>query len=175
MKITLFLTMSLDGFIAKPDDSVTWSDDAWNNYFEYCSGAGSLIVGRKSFDLMQDAGDFEKLRINNLVIISSKPKPLSCKISGAHFVQSPHQAIEYLRDKGIQHAVVGGGSRTARSFFDASLLTDMELDVEPQVYAEGVHVLGASPVNGSFQLVSASKSGADTVRLHYSVRAGEKH
>ena len=93
MKITLFLAMSLDGFIAKPDDSVTWSQDVWDTYAILCSEVGNLIVGRRTFELMKTAGDLDKMTLINLVVVS---KSLSGATDmGVVFVTSPKEAVSY--------------------------------------------------------------------------------
>ncbi|MEZ4753768.1 MAG: hypothetical protein R3A13_05585 [Bdellovibrionota bacterium] len=52
MKKTIFLAITIDGLIAKNNHEVTWSDDVWKNYFEYCAVAENLMVGRKTYELM---------------------------------------------------------------------------------------------------------------------------
>lgn len=169
MKTTLFLAMSLDGFIAKPDDSVTWSEEVWNNYGSFCSEVGNLIVGRRTFELMKTGGDFEKLTLKNLVVVSASRT--SDDAGAAIFVRSPRDAVAYFEGLGATHAIVGGGRILAQSFLSENLLTEIQLDVEPQIYGAGVPLFGEIEHQTQLSLIDVKKSGVSTVRLHYRVNA----
>jgi dihydrofolate reductase len=168
MKITLFLAMSIDGFIAKPDDSVTWSQDDWDNYAALCSEVGNLIVGRKTFELMKDGGDFEKLSLKNLVVVSKTST--ADKSFGANWVTTPKEAVLFLEKKGCDAALVGGGRKLAHSFLTENLLSEIQLDVEPVIYGAGVPLFGEIKESALLELIEARSSGSNTARLHYRVK-----
>ncbi len=166
MKTTLFLAITADGFIAKKDDDVTWSDDHWKNYFEYCKEIGNLMVGRKTYDLMLEANELDQLTLKNLVIISEK-----MKISDALSVcaTSPELGLDYLIDKNCEEVIIGGGQKLNNYMLSNDLIDEIQLDVEATLYGSGVPLFGQLKSEKKLKLKTVRKSGLNTVRLHYIV------
>ncbi len=53
-KVKLFIAMSLDGYIAREDDSVDWLDSIEvsgdNGYKVFYNSVDTLIIGRRTYD-----------------------------------------------------------------------------------------------------------------------------
>lgn len=45
MKLTLYMAQSLNGFIAKENNSTPWSDECWESYSNICSKYPAIIIG----------------------------------------------------------------------------------------------------------------------------------
>lgn len=166
MKKTLFLAITADGLIAKEDDQVTWSEDVWKNYFKYCSDIGYLMVGRRTFDLMHQTGEYTHIQLKKFIIISTKPKPAG--VPGEWFT-SHTQAFEFLSQEGCAHVVIGGGRYLANILLAENLLDEIQLDIEPKLYGTGVQLLGKISCEHDLELIETFKSGKNTVRVLYKV------
>jgi dihydrofolate reductase len=166
MKKTLFLATTIDGLIAKEDDQVTWSQDVWRNYYEYCSNVGYLMVGRRTFELMHAVGEADNINLKKFIIISSQTKPVG--MPGDWFT-SHLAAFEFLEREGCLHVVVGGGRTLANTLLSENLIDEIQLDIEPKIYGAGVPLFGKIDAEYDLKLIETFQSGANTVRVCYSV------
>lgn len=82
--VTLYNVVSADGFIARKDGSEDFiPEDLWSNFLNLCKEHGTLVMGRKTYDVMQGYDNallvpFEKLPIKKVVITQNqkfRPKP----------------------------------------------------------------------------------------------------
>lgn len=167
MKKTLFLAITADGLIAKDNDQVTWSEDVWKNYYEYCSKVGYLMVGRRTFELMHEVGEYKHIALKRFIIISSKPKPAG--MPGDWF-SSPRQAFEFLSRENCSHLVIGGGRLLANALLAEGCIDEIQLDIEPKLYGTGVPLFGSIKEERDLELLKTFKSGKNTVRVLYKVK-----
>jgi len=167
MKTKLYLAISADGYIAKPDDDTPWSDDAWNNYHEICNSAENLIVGRRTYEMMLEAGDFKNLKLKSFVVVSRQS--LNLTEEGRTSANSPKAALSQIASSGAQEAILGGGRNLNQSFFEQGLVDEIELDVEPVLLGQGIPILGELAKDVRLELLETRKTGENTVRLHYRV------
>lgn len=171
MKCTLFMTMSLDGFTARADDSTPWSDAEWAAYAELVKSKGCIIVGRRTYELMSAVGEFEKLGFPFVVVLSETRS--GSPDGKTHFARTPEEAIAVLRGQGYTDVLVGGGSRTNTSFLVADLLQEVVIDIEPVRLSNGKGLFESAAPWPALHLKSATCIGNTVVRLHYLVRPSQ--
>jgi dihydrofolate reductase len=163
------MTISLDGFIAGAGDATPWSDDAWSSYATFIKSKGNLIIGRRTFELMEQAGD-EFAKIGNpftIVLSEKRAAPLHGKVL---FVKSPDEALAMMRGQGFTEVVLGGGGVTNGGFLKAGLIDELMLDVEPQLLNAGQRLFGPEPAKCVLTLAGTERLGNRLVRLRYRVK-----
>jgi dihydrofolate reductase len=164
MKTTLLMTVSADGYIARLNDEAPWSPEEFNRCNEFIKKVGNVIVGRKTYEIMKAAGDFDE-DVETVVLSKTKSED----IGKVHFVSSPEEALEYLNSKDFQIAVVSGGTAANTAFLDAGLLNEMVLDVEPIILSDGLTVFSKQSRDIKMELLKAEKLDANSFRLHYKI------
>src|SRR3989338_8563824 len=76
--LTLYNVISSDGFIARNDGSEDFiPDNLWPNFLDLCRKYGTLIMGRKTYDAVQQYGkefyqSLEELPIRKIVISGNR-------------------------------------------------------------------------------------------------------
>jgi dihydrofolate reductase len=165
MKVILLMTISVDGYIARVNDEAPWSPEEFARCNEFIKQAGNVIVGRRTYEIMKAAGDFDE---EAETVVLSKGK--SADIGKVHFVSSPKEALEYLDAKRFQVAVVGGGRAANTAFLDAGLLNEIILDVEPIMLGEGLTLFSKQSRDIKMKVLGEEKLDADSVRLHYALQ-----
>jgi dihydrofolate reductase len=160
-------TISLDGYIAGPDDSIDWSFDYGKPTAlasDTMKRIGAIIAGRRWFDLALDrwdgvdgiyGGNFK----GHVFVLTHRPPD-----------QSPDPRISFVSD-GIQEAVeaaqasagqrdvgIFGGKLTAQCL-EAGLLDEVVLHVVPVLLGGGVRLLGEG--HGRVELERISLGEAD--------------
>ena len=166
MTTTLFLSISLDGFITTSDGTSAWPDGAWADWCNYCSDADNLIVGRKTYSETVQHDLSGVLDPKHKVVVSSQDLALA---HGWVQVKTPQQAVEHLKSCDVKNIVIGGGRGLATTFIRDGLIDEILLDVQPVCVGSGTSLLGdlKSPVK--LELISRQELGHDAIRMHYNI------
>ena len=88
--------ISLNGYIAKEDGSTPWSEEEWDSYSKFVKKVGNLIIGRRTYEIMNKNKDFEKIGDPFVVVCTSK---IMENKGDVFFVKSPQEAINLLKKK----------------------------------------------------------------------------
>ena len=71
MNITVYMAMSIDGKVARTNDETPWSDESWDAFNERINIADAFIIGRETYEIMDDEGSLEDIKIP-VIVLSSK-------------------------------------------------------------------------------------------------------
>jgi len=166
MKVVMYISQTINGFIAKENDETPWSEEVWKSYYAFAKKFKAIILGKKTYEIMKDAKEFEKIG-NPLVIVLSNKKQSS---DDAIFVNSPKDAISFLNKKGFTEVILGGGARANTSFLKENLIDEIYLDIESKIFGSGISLFTKSTFEINLQLVSAKKISDNLVQLHYKIK-----
>lgn len=110
MKITLFMVMSVNGFIADKNGNEDFlSDENWDEFVSHVKEKGYLLWGRKTYETVlswQDDSLKDLKGIKKYVLSSKRDYKVG---EDFHLVSSPTEFVKKLSDDGIEEAVVSGG------------------------------------------------------------------
>jgi dihydrofolate reductase len=147
-KIVLNISMTLDGFIAGPNDEsdriADWFFDPRNQrtVSEDDRAFGAIVLGRRSFDLAVE--DFERNSPFKAPVFVVTHRPMPSRRIGRsvfHFVDSIElaleQALQAARGKDI--AVIGG-AHVARQCIAADALDEIHMHLVPVLLGEGIRL-----------------------------------
>jgi dihydrofolate reductase len=152
-RASAFIATSLDGYIARPDSSLDWLDDAQIlipegedcGYHEYMASIDALVMGRHTFErvLTFDPWPYGHLAVH---VLSRAPVSIPPALAGSvHSVQgSPATLIARLGQQGTRHVYVDGGL-TIQGFLRAGLLDEITITVVPVLLGAGRPLFGALP------------------------------
>ena len=134
--LTLYNVISSDGFIARKDGSEDFiPDNLWPNFLNLCREYGALIMGRKTYDAIQNYGkeffwSFEELQIKKIVISGNRnflPK------KGYIVVHSPKDALVLAPD-----ALVSSGPMLNNFLLKNGMVKKIILHEVPISIKEGI-------------------------------------
>jgi dihydrofolate reductase len=190
-------SMSLDGFIAGPNDDVTevfaWmfagstdvtvqigeedmtlkmDEDSAEQYQETAQGLGAIIAGRRVFDIAGAWGG--KHPANVPVVVLTHNIPQEWVYEGSPFTFISEGGIEAAVAKaqeiaGDKSIGIGSGD-VARQALKAGLLEEIGIDLVPVLLGEGVpffRKLGIEPVH--FEITSVTP-GTGVTHLRYRIK-----
>jgi dihydrofolate reductase len=181
--IRLDMTMSLDGFVAGPDDRpgqelgrgggrlFDWLDDRHGDgpsgrVFREAMATGALISGRRTFELAGRWGGDHHDGVP-IHVLTHRPDPDGAA-PGTHFHTDVATCVEQARAAAGDRAVMVHGAGAARALLEAGLLDELELHLVPVLLGAGRRLFdGAGP--GEFELVR-QLSDRDVLHLRYAVR-----
>ncbi|NQV30327.1 MAG: dihydrofolate reductase [Candidatus Marinimicrobia bacterium] len=147
MKITVFMALSLDGFIADLDGSVDWlnalSETEVGNAEDYgfaklMEAVDALVMGSKTFEQVLKFGiwGYGKLPV---IVLSNRPPasniPDEAQVTYAS--GSPSELIIDWESQGITHIYLDGG-QVVNDFLKADLIDEMILTQVPAILGNGL-------------------------------------
>ena len=168
MKVTLYMAVSLNGYIAKENASEDFLSHA--NWEKFCSLAqeyGNFIVGRKTYEAVKNWNEgfnFDDLKGIKKIIISQDE---NYKIDeGYTLATSPKDAVSKLQD--FESVLVTGGSTINTAFIKENLLDEIILNIEPAIIGKGVPLFAQDDFLKKLEFTSSEESNG-IVSLHYTV------
>ena len=168
MQCSVFIAMTLDGFIARPDGSLDWLlpfEKTGENY-GYDAFAASVdvnVMGRGTYDVVQAFEGWAPPK--RTVVMTTRELPARERIET--FAGTPHQLVGRLREQGVKRAYIDGGV-VIRQFLAAGLIDDMTISIAPTLLGTGIPLFGEATANLVLDAVERWPSGL--AQLRYRVR-----
>lgn len=170
MKVILWMGMSLNGIIARENNREDFiSHDCWLAWLEALRENGSLLFGRKTFEIVkswdkQYIGDLRGIRV---MIISTNPHYTVNE--GFELASSPQEAINKLEKYSLGGVVLTGGSTLNSSFAKLNLIDEVILNIEPVIIGKGIPVFNPDTFDLKLELIKMKQSKGNTIQLKYRV------
>ena len=172
--------MSLDGFIAGPDDDMRWALEVDlgpdETIDEVVQATGALLVGRRTQDVedREQPGFYGGAYRGPFFVLRHDPpaKPPVVKgITGQFLDVGIEEAVAIAKQAAAGRNVGVLGANVARQCLEAGLLEEILVHVGPVLLGDGVRLFdrpGGKPVN--LEPISVRESGQSTA-LRFSVRS----
>ncbi len=177
-KLLWHTMMSLDGFIAGPDDEMDWVFDvdggSGGTAAEVVGSAGALLVGRRTQDVEdRDQPGFYGGRFSGpfFVLRHDPPAdpPVVKGVTGRFIDVDIEEAVAIAREAAGEGDVVVMGANVARQCLEAGLLDEIVIHIAPVLVGGGVRLFDRAD-GGAVRLrpISSVVEGETTV-VRYSV------
>lgn len=171
----VFIATSLDGFIARADNSLDWlmkQEAGSSGDFEaFMDSVDGLVMGAGTFRTVLGFGEWVYRK--PVVVLSRSmtegdiPEELKDKVrvrSG-----SPKEIMEELQAEGWRNAYIDGG-KVIQSYLREGLIQTLTVTLAPILIGDGISLFGSLPADIDLELVSAERLGADMLKTVYRVR-----
>jgi dihydrofolate reductase len=172
MKVILYMTISANGYIARENgDEDFLSDKNWETSCALAKRCGCFVIGRKTYEAIQEMG--QECKFNDLkdvvkVVVSNS----NILIADNNYIlaDSPSDAINKLKAKGLKEMMVTGGATINSAFMRAGLIDEIILNVEPFILGKGISLFSKEEFDCPLNLVGIKEVGEGIVQLHYEVK-----
>lgn len=178
-KIIVYIAISTDGYIARPDGDVEWLNRRPSNVDHgmraFSRSIDTILWGRKTYDwalaYARKAGSnpenmFDK-KVSNYVFSRKPPKRA---VGGVEFVSKSIKAFAgRLREKPGKNIWMMGGGELIASFLDAGEIDEFDIHLIPNFIGEGIPLIAPRHRDISLNLLSVRKYSDSSVRLRYEV------
>ncbi|RIX59509.1 dihydrofolate reductase [Paenibacillus nanensis] len=176
MKTILWATLTANGNYAQSGPDNPPKKEALDDFTAQANAAGNLIVGRRTFEGMQDpsrisaeeqanaGGPFTGL---DIVVLSKSAQA----IPGVTVARSPQEALDFLRKKGHPTALVSGGAEIHNAFLSQGLIHEVIFNVVPVMEGKGLNLLIDQEAyrHKPVQLLDCKSLGSGVVQLRYAM------
>jgi dihydrofolate reductase len=181
IKASVFIATSLDGFIARPDGTIDWLNQANAvvppgedcGYKAFIETVDVLVMGRNTFEQVLSFVEwpYGTLRV---VVLSRRgiavPETLKPTVSTS--AEPPELLSTRLAAEGARHLYVDGG-QTIQSFLNAGLLHEITITVIPILLGAGIPLFGPLQSDIALKHVSTHAYPFGFVQSKYSVAKNE--
>ncbi|MBU1198478.1 MAG: dihydrofolate reductase family protein [Nanoarchaeota archaeon] len=171
MKVTLFMAVSLNGFIARKDGEEDFlSHDNWNSFSELVNSHKNFVIGRKTYEAVKKWGEeysFDDFT-NAKKIVVSKNKDYKLD-KGYILASSPEEAINIFKEQGAEKALITGGSNLNTAFAKKGLINEIILNIEPKIIGEGIPLFFTDKFDLELELKDIKELGKGLLQVRYEV------
>ena len=146
-KTSVFVGVSLDGFIARKNGDLDWLPDNGQGgedygYQQFFASVDALVMGRKSFEKVLTFAEWPYGR-KKVIVLSTRtpavPPELSDRVTTMN--ASPREVVETLTAQGARHLYIDGGN-TIQRFLRAALISEITITTVPVLIGEGIPLFG---------------------------------
>lgn len=165
----VFMAMSLDGFIAGPNDELDWLthrqgvEDTFTPFF---AQVGSLLMGRRSYDVVSAFEGPWQYRNTPVLVATTRPlAPQRASVTAASgSIESLVQQAQQVA--GDRDVYVDGGA-IIRAALDAGLVDELTVTLIPIVLGAGIPLFTGVTRQHELELLSSRPIGGGLVQLRY--------
>lgn len=169
-KVVLYIAMSLDGCIAKPDDdlgflSMVEKEGEDYGYTDFVSTVDAVIVGRKTYDKVLSMGyDFPHSDKDAYIITRTARDPIG---SVKFYTGSLPALVAELKAKQGKHIFVYGGAEIVHELLKENLIDEFYISIIPIMLGDGISLFKNGRPELKLKLISAKQYETGLVQLHY--------
>lgn len=171
-KLVLYIAMSLDGYIAKPNDDIGFlsivEDGSQDyGYADFVNTVDAVIVGRKTYEKVLSMGyDFPHAD-KDAYIITRTPRP---PIGSVKFYTGDLTSLVHsLKSKQGKNIFCDGGAEIVHELLKHSLIDEFVISVIPILLGEGIKLFKDGRPEQKLELVSAKQFEKGLKQLRYKV------
>lgn len=167
INVILYMATTLNGQIADLDHHTPWSSEEWQSYSQLVKQIGVIIIGRTTYELMNEGQDFAKIG-NPLVIVVSASGKVSVT-EKVKLASNITEAIRLAQELKFSSVLIGGGGKVNASALQENLISEIYLDVEPYIFGRGISLFSPVETNLKLSLLDTKLLNQNTIQLHYKV------
>jgi dihydrofolate reductase len=173
-KLILYISASLDAYIAGPNDDLSFLNPMQlegedYGYEAFVDTVDTVIVGRRTYDWVVNQGyDFPHTN-KACYILTSQPR---AKAGNLTFYQGDLNAlVEGLKAGTGKHIFCDGGAEVVHQLLAAQLIDEIILSVVPVLLGAGTRLFKEGRPQQLLELLSSKNYESGLVQLHYKVAA----
>lgn len=171
----VFIAISLDGFIARPDGDIGWllqrDDPAEDHgYTGFIADKDVIVMGRGSYETVvaYDPWPYELpvTVLSRQLTGTAVPAHLEGKVRFSS--SGPRMLVEELARQGVRRIYVDGG-QVVQSFLKDGLIDDLVITTVPVLIGSGRSLFGKLPHDVDLELVASRSFPSGLVQSTYRV------
>jgi dihydrofolate reductase len=172
-RVRVFIASSLDGFIAGPDDDLSWLPDPEpgqdHGYGAFMADIGALLMGRRTFDVVMGFGVEWPYGERPVLIATHRAMP-QAPASVRAVTGSITELVALALAAADGRDVYIDGGNLIRQALDAGLIDEMVVTLIPVVLGAGYPLFAGAQQRHSFELVDLTQFAGGLISLRYRPR-----
>jgi dihydrofolate reductase len=168
-KVILYIAMSLDGYIAKPNDDLSFLSIVEKvgedyGYSELLSQVDTIILGRKTYDWVMQLGELP-YKDKNVYIITRTFRPNKGKI--VFYSGNLRELIHSLKIQNEKNILCEGGAEIVNELLRKDLIDELIISIIPILVGKGIRLFDENRPEQKLKLISVKTFESGLIQLHY--------
>jgi dihydrofolate reductase len=175
--VSVFLALSIDGFIAGPDGDLSWLDPYATDspeetgYERLIHDIDTLLMGRNTYEKVLSFG-FWPYPGKRVVVLTHRP--LSSRHGEVAQGGPLHEVLERLWEQGARHVYLDGGQVVRQGLAD-SLVDELTLSWVPVVLGDGIGLFNGLQNRSAWVVNEVRRLPSGLVQTRYLTVAKGNH
>ncbi len=171
-KISLFIAMSLDGYIAKPNDDLSFlkiveKEGEDYGYAKFTSGIDTIIIGRRTYDyVLKEVGasHYDNGQRDVYVITrTERPQVGRTKFYNGNITE----LIKRLKSEKGRDIYCDGGAEIINELLENDLIDEFTISVIPVLLGDGTRLFKDGRPEQALKFVTAETFESGLTQLYY--------
>lgn len=171
-KLSLFIAMSLDGYIAKPNDDLSFLKLVEENgedygYAEFSDTIDTLIIGRKTYDyvLKEIGASHYDNGERDVFVITRTNRPSVGRTT--FYTGSLTQLVNRLKSEKGKNIYCDGGAEVINELLKNDLVDEFIISIIPILLGAGVKLFKDGRPEQLLEVVTVKTYDTGLTQLHY--------
>lgn len=171
-KVILYIAMSLDGYIAQPNDdlsflSIVEKEAEDYGYTDFIASVDTVILGRRTYDwVMQRVPEFPHTDKTTYVLTRTARPPIG---STSFYTGDLKDLVAQLKKEPGKNVFCDGGAEVVHLLLKDKLIDEIILSVIPVLVGDGTRLFQDGRPEQALTLLEAKSFEKGLVQLRYKV------
>jgi len=169
-KVVLYIAESLDGFIAKEDNDISWlsivekSNEDYG-YNDFVNTIDTVIMGRKTYEKVLSFGIEFPHKYKKCYVLS---RTLEGTNENVQFYDGNiNGLIKILKSESGKSIFVDGGAEVIREFRNKNLIDEYIISIIPVLLGKGIRLFKDADMENKLKLIESKVFDSGLVQLRY--------
>ena len=169
-KSILYIAISLDGYIAGPDEDLSFLDivqreDEDYGYGDFIQTVDTVIMGRKTYDWIMDHVP-EFVHADKTTFIISRTERQSTENTRFH-TGDLSDLVRRLKTESGKNIFIEGGAEVVKTLLLDDLIDEYVISIIPVLVGGGTKLFEDGRPQQTLKLISTKQFDSGLVQLHY--------
>ena len=171
-QISLFIAISLDGYIAKPNNDLSFlkiveKEGEDYGYAKFTSAIDTLIVGRKTYDyvLKEIGSSHYDNGERDIYVITRTPKPNKGRVT--FYTGDIAELVKKLKSENGKDIYCDGGAEVINELLKLDLIDEYIISIIPILLGNGTRLFKDGRPEQLLELISSKSFDTGLMQLHY--------
>ena len=171
-KISLFIATSLDGYIAKPNDDLSFlklveKEGEDYGYKEFTDTIDTLIIGRKTYDyvLKEIGSSHYDNGQRDVYVITRTARPSVGRTT--FYTGNLTELVEQLKSEKGKNIYCDGGAEIVNELLKSDLIDEFIISIVPILVGSGTRLFKNGRPEQQLELVNSETFDTGLTQLHY--------
>jgi dihydrofolate reductase len=169
-QIVLYIAVSLDGYIARPDGSLDWlpapepeGDGLPDGYTQFYDSVDALVMGAATYEQVLTFGEWPYPGKPSYIL---SRRSLSTNRADIHIRTSLDDVLMEIQQQGYHRVWLVGGGKIISLFMQRGLVDEFIITVIPVILGVGIPLFASVPET-VLELIQAKALSSGMTELHY--------
>jgi len=169
-KLILFISMSLDGYIATKDNSLEFlsvveQEGEDYGYNDFITSVDTVIIGRKTYEKVIAMGYEYPHTDKDVYILSRTAKPAIGNFK--FYANNLSGLVNNLKKQLGKHIYCDGGAEVANELMKNNLIDEFIISVIPILLGDGIKLFKDNRPEQILELLTIKQFSKGLIQLHY--------